>query len=223
MPRVKPRESSSTERAVGSGHLVWRRKGGLETPLIGRFYGEGRRLFFAPPLWYDGLVNLCIVGGSAYALLALFWGDGFPLWGGPLGMFFALLVVLAGVWGALSSERMVCDLRSRTYTRKEGHGLKKRITKGSLNDLDALVLTSEVPPIAGPGGLAVIYRLVLYWKHSQEPLLVVERESHLVPPGAPLNFMAEGILKRGAEYSRALGIRYFDNSHFHSPGPVPVL
>ncbi len=217
------REPSSVERAGPGGQLVWRRKGGLETPLSGRWHGERRKLSFAPPLWYDALVNVCIVGGCAYAILGLFFGERLPLGAGAEVMFISLLFALAGLWAALSSERMVCDLRTKTYARLEGYGLRRRKTRGSLNELDALVLVSEIYPLSVGVGSYVVYRLVLYWKNSKEPLLVVERQGRQLGMGDPINLAAGDILKRGQEYAHALGIKYFDNSYFHSSGPVPVV
>lgn len=133
----------------------WRTKGGLETPLIGRFYGEMKRLNFAPPRWYDVLVLMCVAFGL-YCGLALI---GFA-WIGPLtleeyGMPIAILAVgvtLAGVWAAFSNERLFCDLRQRTYTRLEGQGIGKRLTRGSMNELYGLVLMSENQSLMGTFG-----------------------------------------------------------------------
>lgn len=199
----------------------WRRKGGLETPLQGRVIGE-RKVTFAPPIWYDGLVFLCIFG----APLAYFLGRSgvpVPIFSAPVsGFWVSIAVCVAGLWAALSNERMACDLRARTYARLEGQSLRKRITRGSLSELDALVLTAE-EYLPGALGHVVIYRLVLHWKGSKEPLLVVERESASIPTGAQLNYGAGRILQRGARYAKMLGVPFYDNSYFHSGSPVPVV
>jgi hypothetical protein len=197
--------------------IISRRKSGLETPLHGRFYREGVRLVFAPPLWYDILVAICIAGGAPSALAFFVSG------GADLDALLGLAVMGAGIWAALSNERMSCDTRGRTYARLEGQRLWKRITRGSLSELDALVLTTEQFGVPLVRGGQVIYRLVLHWKGRKEPLLVVEREAHNLPIGSPINGRAGPMLQRGMAYAKALGIPFYDNSHFVSGSPVPVL
>jgi hypothetical protein len=191
-----------------------RRKSGLETPLAGRFYRE-RLLVFSPPLWYDILVGLCVIAGGLLAVYYYILGS--PLW------LVMLAVMFAGIWGAISNERMVCDLRSRTYARFEGIGIGKRIIRGNLTDLDALVLTSEQYGTGIGLGATVIYRLVIYWKGMRHPPLVAERQSRSIPYGAPLNQAAGAILQRGTRFSQALQVKYFDNSHMAGKSPVPTL
>jgi hypothetical protein len=205
----------------GAGGLWrWRRKGGLETPLGGRFLGEAKWLLFSPPIWYDVLVVACIIGGPVMALLGPRFG--WPIVGfQPNAFWVGTTVCLAGLWGALSSERMTCDLRNRTYSRLEGQSLGKRLTRGSLAELDAVVLYAEEYPVALMGR-TVIYRLVIHWKGNKEPLLVVDRESHSIG-GGPLNSGAARIAQRGTRYAQALGVSFYDNSYFHRPAPVPVL
>ena len=211
-------ERSSLERAWS-----WRRKGGLETPLHGRFGKENRRLSFAPPLWYDILVVACLVGGPTFAAWGFVRGS-LPFLGDPgIGLFVGIAVGFAGLWGAFSSERMVCNLTYRTYVRFEGQSLIKRIVRGSLDELQALVLVAEEFPLPTLGGRTVIYRLVLHWKGSKEPLLIAEREMHAIPYGARLNYLAGPILQRGMAYAQALGVPFYDNSYFHSPCPLPVV
>ena len=214
------REQGSWERPVAWG---WRRKGGLETPLRGRIVGENKRLIFAPPVWYDALVFGYILGGPlAYFLVQS--GVPIPIISNPgVDLFACVGVTLAGIWGALSNERMTCDLRARTYARLEGQSFKKRLTRGGLQELDAVVLLAEEMLVPSLGGRTVIYRLVLHWKGSKEPLLVIERESRTLPPGAPINSGAGAMLQRGTRYANLLGVRFFDNAYFHSGAPVPVV
>lgn len=214
------------ERGRGEGAYTggWRSKGGLETPLKGRIYGENKRLTFAPPYWYDLLVVLCVVGGIA-AILVSFGLIKFQIAEGlePVLTFVGFSVVLAGIWAALSNERMACDLRARTYARLEGQGFRKRVTRGSLNELHALVLMSQEIPVPAIGGRPVVYRLVLYWKHSKEPLLVVARDDRTIPMGQPINAGAGMIAHFGQRYAAALGVPYYDNSYVSSAGPLPVV
>jgi len=189
-----------------------RRKVGLETPLVGRFWGENRRLLFAPPVWYDSLVLVCILGAAAWVGFRLATGGGLNL--------VALAVGLAGVWAALSSERMTIDLKARTYVRREGQGVFKRIRRGSVNAIDAVVLTTEVYPVGVIGGQLVIYRLLLYWKGAAEPVFVAERQESTISSGAPLNQNAGGMLQRGERYAKAMAIPFYDNSYYASPPPI---
>lgn len=210
-----------------AGPVRWRSKGGLETPLSGRFYGEMKRLTFAPPVWYDVLVVMCLGFGLysglcilGFATFALFDAQTF----GMALIVLAIGVTLAGLWAALSNERMSCDLRNRTYARLEGQGLTKRVTRGSLQELYGLVLMSQDTMLPGlSGGRTVVYRVVLYWKGSKEPLLVVDRESVTLPMHAPINAGSAAIGQRGHKYSQALGIPYYDYSNVNSPGPLPVV
>lgn len=218
-------ENRSFEGAVGPSR--WRSKGGLETPLSGRFYGEMKRLTFAPPVWYDVLVVVCLAFGLYCALCILGFATFAVFDQQTFGMALIVMAVgvtLAGIWAAFSNERMSCDLRNKTYTRLEGQGLAKRVTRGSLNELYGLVLMSQDTMLPGlSGGKSVVYRVVLYWKGSKEPLLVVDREAVTIPLNAPLNAGSAAIGQRGYRYSQALGIPYYDYSNVNSPGPLPVV
>ncbi len=214
------RETGSRE-----GHqqpTTWRSKGGLETPLVGRVVGENKRLIFAPPLWYDGLVFVCVAGGVLCLLLSLvspaLFGEN-----QHVAMFAAFAVMLAGVWGAFSNERIVCDLRARTYARLEGQGFGKRVTRGSLNELYAIVLMAQELPVPMQGVRPVIYRLVLYWKQAKEPLLVIGRDNRAIPYGTPLNAAAGAIAQFGYRNAQLLGIPFYDNSQVSSNGPLSVV
>lgn len=202
----------------------WRSKGGLETPLIGRIYGENKRITFAPPYWYDLLVVLCVLGGVlailiSFGIVRMGFFEGYE----EILTFVGVAVVLSGIWAALSNERMACDLRARTYARLEGQGFRKRITRGSLNELHALVLMSQEIPVPVIGGRPVIYRLVLYWKNSKEPLLIVARDERSVPIGQPINAGAGPIAHNGHRYANALGVQFYDNSYISSAGPLSVV
>lgn len=197
-----------------------RRKAGLETPLEGRFARENKRLVFAPPFWYDFLVGVLLIGGGLVAAGTIS-GVAFR-GGGSYGLFFGCMVLFAGAWAAFSNERMTCNLTYRTYSRLEGQGLLKRRVSGSLDELDALVLMAEELPFHARGSRVVVYRLVLHWKAQRSPLLVVERGESGLPSGAPIHHGARSILAKGQSYAQALGVKYYDNSYFHSPCPVPV-
>jgi len=198
-----------------------RNKGGLETPLAGRIWRE-TRLIFAPPTWYDTLTYACLVFGviaffgSFLGLNILILGPEVLVWTGPL-------VFVSGLWGQLSSERMTCDTRAKSYARREGQGLFKRIIKGSLAELDAIVLLAEQDPTPTLGGQMVVYRLVLHWKHNKEPLLIIGTERHVLSTGMNLNAKAGRIAQNGNRWASILGLPFYDNSYFHSPEPLRLM
>ncbi len=193
-----------------------RRKVGLEMPLGGRLIGENRGLVFGPPLWHDALVLICLIGGVAAALMSFVGILPVPFW-------LPIAVAMAGLWAYLSAERLTIDLRARTYTRREGDGPFKRVSKGSLDELDALVLMTEQYPVPVLTGRLVIYRLVLYWKNQRHPLLVAAREECTLSPTAALNSGAGRLLHDGARFARAMNLPFYDNSHFHSAAPLPPV
>jgi hypothetical protein len=221
---IDPTLAREYSRIEGTQNLVWRSKTGLETPIFGRYAKENTRLIFAPPRWYDLLVLLCIGGGSFLFLGSfLFASIGIFNYLGGVATFTGLAVLLAGVWGALSNERLVCDLRNKTYARLEGQGFFKRVSKGSLQELQGIVLMSQQIQIPGLSGLPVVYRLVLYWKHSKEPLLVLARDERSIGAGQPINVAAGTIAQFGHHYAQHLGIPFYDNSHVNSAGPLAAI
>lgn len=185
---------------------------------MGRFWGEDKRLVFAPPAWYQSLVLGCLVGGGALGLASMLGWYWMPLV--HMGMWLGPAVFLSGVWAALSMEYAVFDLKAKTYVRREGRGFAKRTRRGSLVELDAVVVTCESYPIVGN---LVIYRTLVHWKNAAVPLLVTEREQATLAPGLPLNAASAAIVHRAQRFATSLGCRFFDNSYFHSPAPQRPL
>lgn len=191
----------------------------LETPLYGRFLGEGRRLVFAAPLPYHAFVRgTAIVGGLMFVApilpvdLPLY-----PMWWHMIGF----MVMGAAALAALSLQSVVFDLKERIYRRRQGPGLVLRGTSGRLDMLDAVVVIAEphhasIPP-------SVTFHVMLHWKGGVEPPMVLQRETRSLSTGQPLNAHAGTILQRAASYAQALGVQFFDNSYFASPNPVPLL
>jgi hypothetical protein len=214
-----PNPYENRSHPEGAANLRPRRKIGLETPLAGRFWGEDKRLIFAPPLWYQSLVLACLAGGGLIALGAWFSWEWVPLM--EIGLWLGPALFLSGTWAALSMEYLVIDLKSRTYLRREGRGFGKRTRRGSTLDIDAVVVSCEryVPGL----GQVVIYRTVIHWKHAAVPLLVAERERAALQPGHGLNAAAGPILGRAQRYAKAIGVAFYDNSYFHSPAPQAPL
>ena len=192
----------------------------LETPLYGRFRGENKRLVFSAHSNYHVLIGAAIIGGAGGALVGL----ASPFLPVPVPvtpewwLFFGTATALAGLWASLSLQFLAFNIREGSYRRRQGPGLFPRTTGGSIKNLEALVLHSENRAILG-----VTYRLVFYWKNRLEPPMVVRQDTRAIPPGAPLNYGAAPLLAEGARYAHALGIPFFDNSHFSTPNPVPVI
>ena len=82
---------------------------------------------------------------------------------------------------------------------------------------------SQEVPSPGMSQRFVIYRLVLYWKHSKEPLLIVARDRRWIPMGQPINAGAGVIAKYGHLYARTLAVQFYDNSYLNSAGPLPAV
>ena len=195
----------------------------LETPLFGRFHGEGRRLIFSAPTVYHTLIRICIFGGIGAVLIGRFgqaFGFEIPLSQGWWEMV-GILVALAGGLAAFSLHSISFDLREHRYRRRQGPGMFPAQTIGSIKDLDALVLISEPNGRMMTGG--VTYHLVLHWKGQREAPMVVQQDSRMMLPGQPLNYGAQFLLSRGMEYARALELPFYDNSHYASPNPVPLI
>jgi hypothetical protein len=190
----------------------------LETPLYGKFYREDTKLVFAAPLPYHVLVRLCIGGGTlmcVYGLLSPYTPI-YPVWWMVVG----LLVIVAGVLAALSLQSVTFDLRERFYVRRQGPGLFPKMMRGPLSDLDAIVLIAEPDPLMIHRG--VTYHLVLHWKGQRQPPMVLQQDTRQVPQGQPMNIASQQLLMRGVRYSKALGLPFYDNSHFASKCPVAV-
>lgn len=210
------------ENRSGAEGRIPRQRGkiGLETPLSGRFWGENKRLLFAPPQWYQLLVAGCFVAGTLVLASLLFplplIGRIFSL---EIGIWLGPVLIMSGFWAVLSSEYMLCDLRSRTYYRREGGAAFRLGKRGSLIDLDAVVLLTEVLSVPSASRV-VVYRLVLYWKGQVEPLLIVERDQMLCRSGQPLNFGCGRLLALGQRFGDALGVPFYDNSQYASPKPL---
>jgi hypothetical protein len=202
---------------VAKIHLV------LETPLYGKFVGENRRLVFAPTGPYVALVRGCVIaglGGAVIGLLAPLAGIElpiYPMWWVMTGA----MVGFAGVAAAFAIELVVFDLKERTYRRRQGPGLFPRTWRGRLSDLDAVVLISEPNSRLLNGGIT--YHLILHWKQQREVPLILQQDTRIIPPGHPLNAAAGPLHQRGTQYAKALGLPFYDNSHFPSANPVPIL
>lgn len=216
---MKPQEPYRYENPNLGQPIRPRAKIGLETPLVGRFWGENKRLIFAPPLWYDWFVVLVVLLGL-WMIATAKWGT--PPFQDPYWFLWVGICVLgAGVLALLSSERMVLDLRQRTYWRREGQGPFKRTTRGRLDELDAFVLQASEYPL----GLnrTVIYRVVIFWKGHKEPCFIGDRQSMSIGGGAPLNAGAGMLLQKAMRYSKEAQLPLFDNSYFHSPDPLRLI
>ncbi len=140
----------------------------IETPIVGRFQGEGRRLIFGPPALYHRFVWTVGIAGGLFVLrsfLPLDFGP-WPAWWLGVGT----MVILASVLAALSLQLVVFDLKERTYRRRQGPGVLPRRTHGRLDTLDAVVVIAETSGLLPQ----VTYHVVLHWKAgTTEPPLVL--------------------------------------------------
>jgi hypothetical protein len=194
----------------------------LETPLFGRFGKENRRLVFGPTQSYDLLVHCTAAFGLGLALVGKTNGLGIvdPPFSEDWCVYTGLAVALAALWAYLSLVRINFDLKNGTYKRRQGPGFLPRVTQGPVSDLDALVLIAE-PNARLAGG--VTYHLVLHWKQQKQPLMVVQNDTRALRPGEPLQAGGVQLMQRGVAYAKALGVPFYDNSHFASRCPVSVF
>jgi hypothetical protein len=194
----------------------------IETPLYGKFQGENRRLVFSAPTAYHMFIRATGAVGVVmvlYGLLGPVLGVELPLyqqWWLGIGA----LVIFAAVLAALSLHSISFNLKERIYVRRQGPGLFPRVTRGSINDLDAIVLIAENNARLLNGG--VTYHLILHWKGQAQPPMVLQQDTRVLTPGQPLNTWSGPLMNRATTYAQALGIKLFDNSHFLSACPVPI-
>ena len=186
----------------------------LETPLIGRYQGEDKRLAFLPPWPYLLLVRAVTVAGIVFTLNSFFgFLPGF--WSG-WWFFVGMMLVLAAVMAGLSLHRVMFDLRERAYKRRQGPGFFQKSTSGSLSNLDAVQLIAE------PSGRRVTYHLLLHWKQGMEPSMILHQETRSIGPGQPLGLAADNIRNIGVRWAKSLGVTFYDNSHYASPNPTAI-
>lgn len=188
----------------------------IETPIVARILGEGRRLVVGPPAIYHRFVQAVGITGGAMALAGLLQLP-LPLWPG-WWFVTGTAVGLAAVAAAYALQLVVFELKEKVYRRRQGPGLWLRRSAGKLSDLDAVVVIAE--PTTRGVMPHVTYHVVLHWKPgSSEPVLVMHQDTRLLLPGAPLNQHAAPILALGARYAQALEVKFFDNTYFPSKNP----
>ncbi|AIE86800.1 hypothetical protein [Fimbriimonas ginsengisoli] len=188
----------------------------LETPLFGRYQGENKRLVFTAPAPYHALIRLTALTGAGMIVAPMLPVElpFYPQWWLMIGT----LLIGAAVLAAFSLQTIVFNLRERVYHRRHGPGFFPTFTRGKIDAIDALVVVAEACPGSFPP--VVTFHMVLHWKGNAEPIMVVQRESR--PLGQPLNAQAGPFLQLGARYAQSLGIKFFDNSYYPSPCPVPI-
>jgi len=180
-------------------------------------------LVFAPTGPYRYLVKACYIcglSGAGLGLLGTFVDRELPF-GDLWWILVGLAVVGAGVLATHSMEAISFDLRERSYRRRQGAGVSASQARGSLAELDAIVLVSEPNSRLLQGGIT--YHLVLHWKGKRLPSLVLQQDTRVLPNGQPMNYAAAPLLSAGVRYATALGLPFYDNSHFPSPNPVPLM
>jgi hypothetical protein len=164
-----------------------------------------------------------VAGGSAAAILGLLsavLGVELPV-SDTWWLLVGIAVAIAGVVAVYSMQIVVFDIRERTYRLRQGSGALLSTVRGSLSELDAIVLIAEPNSNLVRGG--VTYHLVLHWKGQRRQPMVLQQETRVVGAGLPLNAANATLLQAGSKYAAALSLPFYDNSHFPSANPVPIL
>jgi hypothetical protein len=186
----------------------------LDTPLFPVFQGEGRRLIFAAPPIYHGLIRSCVIGGAGAAVYGFFGPQIglsvpiYPSW----WVFTGLAVCAAGALAAYSLRFISFDLKERVYRRRDGSGPFGSLRRGKIDAIDAVVVTSRPNAFAQVTGASVTYRLILFWKNNGDSPMILAEETRALPPGAPLNAGAGQLLHLGQRVATSLQVRLYDNS-----------
>lgn len=191
------------------------RRSGLEVPIKGRLIRESH-LFFGPPAWHDALVFACISGGAILSFSALLGAFFLHPWLGPA-------VFLAGLWGLLSTERLVVNLKTGVYHLQIQP--KWRVVRGQISEWDALNVVAEnrgLPGISSGASWSVVYHLVLHWKGGRRAPMVLQRLSASVPVGYPLEPGAAPLVAEASTFGRLMGLPVYLSLGGFSPNPRPL-
>ena len=191
----------------------------LETPLFGRFQNEGSRLAFLPPDIYLAMMRGTLILGVLFILngLTFVLQMVYPAW----WMMIGTLLLGAGTLAAFSLHSVVFNVKERQYRRRQGPGMFPKLSTGTFDQLDAVVLIAE--PNASLVLNGVTYHLVLHWKGNAEPSMLLQSDTRSLGTGQPLNAAAYNIQQVGIKYAAALGVPFYDNAHFAGKNPVPLL
>lgn len=199
----------------GEGWGPQGRRTGLEVPIEGRLIKE-TVLFFGPPVWHEGLVALCLAGGLALSIASLLGHVYLHFWFGPA-------VMLSGLWGLLSTERLAVNLKKGTY-HIQVHP-RWRVIKGLITEWDALNIVAEkrdLPGLTSGATAAVVYHLTLNWKGGRRAPMVLDRLSANVPHGYPLDQAAQPLIARASAYGRMMGLPVYLSLGGFSSNPRPL-
>lgn len=191
------------------------RRPGLEVPIQGRLIRE-TILFFGPPAWHDALVFSCLAIGASLSLAALAGIVFLHFWFGPA-------VFLAGLWGLLSTERLVVNLKTGVYHLQVQP--KWQVVRGSVSEWDALNVIAEnrgLPGISAGATVSVVYHLVLHWKGARKPPMVLQRLAANVPVGQPLDVSAQPLVVQASSFGRLMGLPVYLSLGGFSPNPRPL-
>lgn len=191
------------------------RRTGLEVPIHGRLIRE-TILFFGPPIWHDALVALCLGVGLALCLAALLGHVLLHFWLGPA-------VLLAGLWGLLSTERLAINVRTGSY-HLQLHP-KWKVIKGQIAEWEALNVVAErrdLPGLGSGASASVVYHLTLHWKGERRAPMVLDRHSASVPFGYPLDQPAQPLIARASAYGRMMGLPVYLSLGGFSANPRPL-
>ena len=170
---------------------------------------------FAAAPGYLGLVRGCVFGGIAAAVFAMFgliFGFELPpftAW----WMLVGVLVCSAGILATMSLPHITFDLRERTYRRRDGASGFGRLVRGSIANLDAVVVTArhDVSSSLLGGQRSFEFQLTLHWRGQVETPMLVALDYRTVPVGANPQVSAQPILQLAQRVGQALSLPVYNN------------
>lgn len=199
--------------------------GKLINPSVARFMKEGRRLYIGVPVIYAQFAKTVFGIGIGMIVIGIVSTFGGPIanYGAWWWWFFGLLVALAAGWAIYLFDFVDCDLKERVYKRRFGAWPQRRTLSGSLNEMDAVVLTYEKIHMAGMGPEAFYLRI--HWKDQSIPPTLLKEvmiegnatfQAHEIIQGyAPFAYI-QG-LELGHQFAQALQTRFFNSTGLPLP------
>lgn len=201
--------------------------GKLVNPSVAQFMREGRKLYVGVPLVYSYFAKSVFVIGIAMIVIGFLclFATNIGGYGAGWWLFIGLMVGLAAGWSIYLFDFVDFDLKERHFKRRCGAWPNRKTYTGSINEVDAIVLTYEKIHMGGMGPEAFYLRL--HWKdQSIAPTLLMEimlegnaviRAHEIVQGYAPFSYIRG--LESGQRFSTALQTRFFNSTGL----PLPPL
>lgn len=199
------------------------------TPSVTRFAKEGRQLVTAAPESYITFVR-CTVGFGALMLFIglCTYSDGAILGHpGSFYLFVGTMVLAAGCLASYMLDFADFDLREKTYRRRCGSWPNRRMYKGSLTELGAIVITLE--PSREFEAVRNTFVVRAHWQNHAEPptemlRLMMSGFAQSYPDAAnPTSFPQEYLMGMDAamKYASALQIQLYNSTGLPVPQMMP--